>query len=400
MAVNKVVGGRCNTHGAMKNCINYVMQESKILGRYIAVTGPFMCPEITVENVYHTFLDEKKLFDKDSKRMYMHSVISFHKDEKITEEEALEFGIQMAQEDPFYKDYQNLVAVHQDRSYLHVHFVTNSVSYIDGHKEHHSSNEVKKLMERTNKKCAAQGLHVTEKGRHFDGTPIDEYDISANKRNKYQLLVKNSENSYLVQCLKVVEKNMEIATSKEEFCKLMKQDGWTVHWKDSRKNITFENEDGKKVRDSNLSKTFNVHINKEILYGKFEGNRRNEWEQEKAELLKYYDDLEAELARTDSGEARTSDRKTEGENQELGEGYCGWEEGATEADRDFSKSSNNFGESLEGGSGAKFETTRAIRGCREERRTCQGILGEENFENGEGRQLQMSENTRTRKRSR
>lgn len=312
----------------MKNCINYVMQESKILGRYIAVTGPFMCPEITVENVYHTFLDEKKLFDKDSKRMYMHSVISFHKDEKITEEEALEFGIQMAQEDPFYKDYQNLVAVHQDRSYLHVHFVTNSVSYIDGHKEHHSSNEVKKLMERTNKKCAAQGLHVTEKGKHFDGTPIDEYDISANRRNKYQLLVNNSENSYLVQCLNVVDKNKEIATSKEEFCELMKQDGWTVHWKDSRKNITFENEDGKKVRDSNLSKTFNVQINKEILYGKFEGNRENErelerdeeWEREKAELFKYYDELNERL---DEGfndriirEAERSNRETGGGEQE------------------------------------------------------------------------------------
>ena len=392
----------------MKNCINYVMQESKILGRYIAVTGPFMCPEITVENVYHTFLDEKKLFDKDSKRMYMHSVISFHKDEKITEEEALEFGIQMAQEDPFYKDYQNLVAVHQDRSYLHVHFVTNSVSYIDGHKEHHSSNEVKKLMERTNKKCASQGLHVTEKGKHFDGTPIDEYDISANRRNKYQLLVNNSESSYLVQCLKAVDKNKEIATSKEEFCELMKQNGWTVHWKDSRKNITFENEDGKKVRDSNLSKTFNVQINKEILNGKFEGNRENarelkrdeEWEREKAELFKYYDELEAELAKTDSGAARTSDRETTEENQELREGYCGWEARATDAGKDVIKSSNNIGEYLEGGSEAKFKTPGAIRGSQEERRTCQGILGKENFENGEGRQLQMSENTRTRKRSR
>lgn len=41
-------------------------------------------------------------------------------------------------------------------------------------------------------------------------------------------------------------------------------------WKDSRKNITFENEEGKKVRDKNLSKTFNLNITKEGLLNEFE----------------------------------------------------------------------------------------------------------------------------------
>jgi len=40
----------------------------------------------------------------------------------------------------------------------------------------------------------------------------------------------------------------------------MKLSGWNVHLKDPRKHITFENKDGKKVRDSNLSKTFHLDI--------------------------------------------------------------------------------------------------------------------------------------------
>lgn len=40
----------------------------------------------------------------------------------------------------------------------------------------------------------------------------------------------------------------------------MKKRGWKVIWKDLRKNITFENVEGKKVRDKNLSETFNLEI--------------------------------------------------------------------------------------------------------------------------------------------
>ena len=58
--------------------------------------------------------------------------------------------------------------------------------------------------------------------------------------------------------------------SKELFISKMRKRGWKVIWKDSRKNITFENEEGKKVRDKNLSKTFNLNITKQGLLSEFE----------------------------------------------------------------------------------------------------------------------------------
>lgn len=55
----------------------------------------------------------------------------------------------------------------------------------------------------------------------------------------------------------------------------MKQFGWNVNWTEKRKHITFQNQDGKKVRDSNLSKTFHLDISKEGLENEFNGNREN-----------------------------------------------------------------------------------------------------------------------------
>lgn len=55
-----------------------------------------------------------------------------------------------------------------------------------------------------------------------------------------------------------VMETREQSCSKEEFVKGMAIRGWRTAWTDSRKNITFENEDEKKVRDSNISKTFQM----------------------------------------------------------------------------------------------------------------------------------------------
>ena len=54
----------------------------------------------------------------------------------------------------------------------------------------------------------------------------------------------------------------------------MKQFGWNVNWTEKRKHITFQNQEGKKVRDSNLFKTFHLDISKEGLENEFNGNRK------------------------------------------------------------------------------------------------------------------------------
>ena len=107
------------------------------------VTGPYRHDEINYDLVYRTFLEEKKMWDKDTGRMYAHNIISWHKDEQITPEQAFEFGKEFAEK--WFSGFQTLVAVHKDKEHIHCHLVTNSVSYEDGRKLHNTRKDLERI---------------------------------------------------------------------------------------------------------------------------------------------------------------------------------------------------------------------------------------------------------------
>ena len=90
-------------------------------------------------------------------------------------------------------------------------------------------------------------------------------EITSWAKNQYRLLKNNPKDSYLSDCINSVYEALEKATSRDEFIKAMNGLGWKVNWTDKRKYITFENNDGKKIRDNKLAKVFNTPINKEVL---------------------------------------------------------------------------------------------------------------------------------------
>ena len=45
MAVNKTINKRTNTHGAMRNCIEYVLRQDKTSELLTYITGPYWCTE-------------------------------------------------------------------------------------------------------------------------------------------------------------------------------------------------------------------------------------------------------------------------------------------------------------------------------------------------------------------
>ena len=61
MAINKTINKRTNTHGAMRNCIEYVLRQDKTSELLTYVTGPYCHDEINYDLVYRTFLEEKKI---------------------------------------------------------------------------------------------------------------------------------------------------------------------------------------------------------------------------------------------------------------------------------------------------------------------------------------------------
>ena len=116
-------------------------------------------------------------------------------------------------------------------------------------------------------------MSVARKGRHADGSAFAEGEVTVWDKNKWHQMKEDPKQSYLVELALAVQDCMAAAESRVEFCQTMEHEyGWTVTWKDSKKNVVFSNKDGKKVRDSNLSKTFNLNISKEVLQYEFARN--------------------------------------------------------------------------------------------------------------------------------
>ena len=322
MAINKTINKRTNTHGAMRNCIEYVLRQDKTSELLTYVTGPYCHDEINYDLVYRTFLEEKKMWDKDSGRMYAHNIISWHKDEQITPEQALEFGKEFAEN--WFSGFQTLVAVHKDKDHIHCHLVTNSVSYEDGRKLHNTKKDLERMKQLTNQMCRERGLTVAEKGKHFDGSQIEKGEVIAWSKDKYNLFRQQVKDSFVADCAMAVLKALENCISKEKFIEKMKQFGWNVNWTEKRKHITFQNQDGKKVRDSNLSKTFHLDISKEDLENEFDRNyERVRVEAERTngadeELAGYYRQVEAacEGAGGVTGASDGRERRVTGEKSE------------------------------------------------------------------------------------
>lgn len=267
MAINKVVNHGSKSHSGMRNIIRYVLRDDKVQEGFVTITGPYPDGDITAAGVYRAFLSEKQLWGKDSGRMYAHNVISFHAEENITPAECLEIGEAFA--DRFFHAHQSLIGVHQDKDHLHCHIVTNTVSYVDGKKLHQSKLDLERQKQFTNTLCKERGLSVAEKGRHFDGTRIEDGEIRSWDKNKYNLLIDNAKSSYVADCALAVLEVAPRSTCREEFIRGMQERGWNVQWLDKRKHIVFMDQKGRKVRDSNLSKTFSMDVRKEALLGEF-----------------------------------------------------------------------------------------------------------------------------------
>ncbi len=380
MAINKTINKSTKSHGAMRNCMEYVLREHKTDQSLCYVTGPFQSEQITYDTVYQSFLTEKKLWHKDSGRMYAHNIISWHKDEAITLEEAYEFGKEFAEK--WFDGFQTLLTVHMDREHVHLHLVTNTVSYLDGHKLHTTKHDLEGMKNFTNQMCEERGLTVAKKGKDFYGRTQEEGHVTAWTKDKYHLLLNETKKSYVADCAIAIMEVMEGCTSKDEFVAGMKEKGWKVRWTQTRKNITFTDGKGRKVRDKNLAKTFHMDISKEALLYEFE--RANKERRAQLESLRrenereqYYREVIAAAGRDGADHREIVERF---ESSEAGKYLTGEKEYTTGAGEE--------------GRGRKHGILEKIS---DERDT---ELGTRTREEKERQLLQFEQNTRTRGRSR
>lgn len=270
MAIVKIISNGKNMAAARK-IMSYILDVKKTEPDLCGTLGDVDAGILTPKSAYREFQRVRSLFGKDSGRTYTHGTVSWASDE-ITHEEAADFAREYLPR--IYPDHQVIYAVHMDTDHIHFHFVVNPVSYLDGSMLHWSKHDLEKAKQICNEMCLQRGWQVAKKGHHHDGTAFTDGEITVWSKDKYQELIRNPKQSYLVDAILAINSGLTTACSREEFCSTMEKEyGWRVVWEDRKKHITFIDLDGHKVRGSNLSKTFNVEISKEAILRDIERNR-------------------------------------------------------------------------------------------------------------------------------
>lgn len=275
MAVIKAV----SSHAPIGTAIDYVEKREKTEKRLLSGIG--VSPETAKEEMEAT----KEIYGKTGGRTYKHFVQSFAPGEDITPEKAHEIANEFAKNCSLFKGYEVLIATHKDKKHVHTHFIVNSVSYENGKKFQMSSKDLQKMKDLSDVICQSHGLSLCEKGMTFEGKV--RKDITAWTKEKYRFLkdmsVGKTKKSYVYHTMEAVKNSMSIATSKEEFIRLLGEKGYSVDWQDKHKHLTFCDSEGNKVRDTNLNKTFNLGVGKNELGAIF---IQNEALSEKIKLVK------------------------------------------------------------------------------------------------------------------
>ena len=282
MAVIKAVSSKASIGKA----IDYVTKEEKTEQKLLS--GKDCNPLTAKEEMNIT----KMFYHKTKGRTYKHFVQSFHKDEKITSEQAHQLANQLAEKCKQFQGFEVLIATHQDREHIHTHFIVNSVNFKDGHKFNMSKKDLQEMKNLSDELCEVRGLHICEKGKTFEGKEREE--TTAYKKEAYQLL-KKAENgkikSYIQEIGLAVLECKGKAKNQDDFIEKMKEKGIGVSWQDNHKYITFTHlqrqEQGEKqckIRNNKLEKYYHLKLGKEDLKNEFEENiRRKESDRNKSE---------------------------------------------------------------------------------------------------------------------
>lgn len=222
---------RANLSGIIKYVLKTEKTEEKLVYGH--------CLEVV--RAYKMMIETKTVFSKTSGREYSHFVQSYPPDENITPEQALEQAKKLLEATKKFRAYEVLLAVHKDRSHIHVHYIVNSVSFVDGRKFHITKKELEELKSLQNEINIADGFSpAPQKGYKSNGEKRTEKVVG--NKNTYQLLSKAEKgevDSYVQNCAIAILRNKDIVADIPQFLELMKESGFETVWSENKKHVTF-----------------------------------------------------------------------------------------------------------------------------------------------------------------
>lgn len=251
-----------NSNSSIKTALGYITQENKTEIKYI--TGINCNPSTAVEEMQFT----KAEYKKETGRQYAHIIQSFNPKDKITPAEGHQIGLEFIERNKKFKGYEIVIATHLDKGHLHNHIIINSVSYADGKKFHTTKKDLEEFKVLSNNLSLEHNLTVPSKGT----------ETTSFNQKKYKIIEKGASKqgqSYVLDTALIVSQILRSVRSREEFIREMEKQKYKVSWTDKRKYITFTTPDNKKIRNSNLEKTFKEHkFSKAGIENELQSNRK------------------------------------------------------------------------------------------------------------------------------
>ena len=225
------------TRSCMKSVMRYVPQLSKTLWDGQQLVSGIGCQP---ETAFDEFLSTKLLHHKEGGVMFYHMVQSFPKGADVDPRTAHEAARRLAE---YFEGCEVLVCTHVDREHFHSHCIINSVNFETGKKVHMADKQIQELRVRNDQICEELGLPKFQKDEQWQSRGMSNAE--------YYTAVKGE--SWKFELMRVIDECMRCAGNREEFLALLRSEGYSATWTDSRKNITYITPDGRKWSTSPAS---------------------------------------------------------------------------------------------------------------------------------------------------
>lgn len=249
------------TKGSMKNCIDYVKKMENKGGLALGIN----CGS---DSAYDEFELIKKMYHKETGRLYFHMEQSFPPDANITPEQAQEIGQRLISESSIFNGFQVVVGTHTDCDHLHNHFCINSVNAESGAKWQMSASDLKNIKEKSLNLCKEKDIEIWWDKKAKPDFESDKLQTA--KQGEWE----NQKNgtSWKYELFLATKEVVKHSHSQNEFISNMNKLGYKVQW-DHHKYIVFTTPGGKKCRNNKLYPV--DKWTKENLLKQFEKNAKN-----------------------------------------------------------------------------------------------------------------------------
>ncbi len=274
MAVIEFIPERNQSHCAMRNLIEYCLQEAKVVDKDTnrRLVSGINCDG---ENAYKEFMATKTAYKKLNGTNFYQYVQSFSPDENITAEQVHQIGLEFASK--AWEGFEVMVTTHTDAGHLHNHFVINSVGFQDGYKLRQPPTTLKTLRELSDRICEKHNLSV-----------LKPYEKDGLKLSSREYRVASKSQSWKFRLMSDIDSAMNKSGSKADFIREMNRLGYKITWTDERKYITFLCPNGMKCRDIKLhdNKYLKGNLSYELQFREQITRKYNEGEHNLEELYR------------------------------------------------------------------------------------------------------------------